>query len=421
MRPCAGPADQDTLGRIRTSGLLAVLALALATRLVVVAASGASTVSFPDGPDYVAHMRQLCEQGTYPDRGYLPFFRAPGLPLFLALVTCCDARSIAIMRVALALSGVVGVAAVFWLAHVLQGRKAAGLAALAAAVWPPLIVQDTDVCSEALFTPLLTLALATVLHGLARGSAPLLGAAGILAALASLTRPAALALLPFFAASCLCRRAPSAGRRLLLSASFVAAAVATLAPWTYRNHARYGELIVVNDAAPHSLWWGSHPLLTRPSGRSFEEHSREFGKEVAAVGADVYAREATPSGRRRAWLAMWRENVRADVPAYVRYTLRKALSYWRPWLDPEVHGGPAVLGSALLIVPLYAASLAGLRELWRSRRWEAWFVAGFLIVGWLAHVPHHVVMRLRIPFTDPLFLALTGIAVERGLGRSARP
>jgi 4-amino-4-deoxy-L-arabinose transferase-like glycosyltransferase len=368
-------------------------------------------VAFADGRDYIFHMRHLCESGSYPDRGALPFFRAPGLPLFLLVVSGCDPEAVAPMKAALATAGVGSVLAVLALARRLRGERAALIAGLGAAVWPPLLLQDSDVSSEALFTPLLSGALVLTLAGLAGSSVLAMAAAGLTIGAAALTRPTALAVIPFLCVAVMLRRDVDRARRVLLAASLGLAATLTIAPWSLRNYLRYGELVIVNDAGPHTLWWGSHPLLSKPGGRPFLDRAEEFEREVGSAAKDVRGRADTPSGRGAIWRQMW---------AYLEYTLRKAIGYWRPWLDPSAHRMRDVLASAACIVPLYVLAILGFRQLREDAPWEARLIVAFLMLGWAVHVPFHVVMRLRIPFSDPAMLALAGIALDRALPRPWR-
>ena len=76
----------------------------------------------------------------------------------------------------------------------------------------------------------------------------------------------------------------------------------------------------------------------------------------------------------------------------------------------------AVLGSAVFNLSLFTLGAIGLRE-FRRRNGPAfsWIVAYFLAM-WLVHIPQQVVMRFRIPFTDPLLLVFAASAVVRIAG-----
>jgi hypothetical protein len=52
--------------------------------------------------------------GTYPDRSSMPFFRAPGLPFFIAGATLCHAEMVWLVKLALAAADVISVATIFF-------------------------------------------------------------------------------------------------------------------------------------------------------------------------------------------------------------------------------------------------------------------------------------------------------------------
>jgi hypothetical protein len=71
----------------------------------------------------------------------------------------------------------------------------------------------------------------------------------------------------------------------------------------------------------------------------------------------------------------------------------------------------AVAGSAALNVLLYALAAIGLVRHWKRDRFVTGWVISYFLVIWLAHIPHQVVMRFRIPFTDPLMIAFAAGAI----------
>lgn len=397
---------------------IAVFILALAVRIAAIEWTGAQTLAFGDAPDYIAVARSLCTQQEYPERGNLPFFRAPGLPFFIAAVTACDPGRTRLIKYALALCDAVSVLLIMALAAALAApqlpaRKAdapAGIAVqlaagLLAAFHPFFVGSVTDVRTEPLFMMLLV---ASLLFLVRRQHAP----AGVAIALAALTRPTGLLCIPLFALFAWRR-----GHVLLLAAAL------TLSPWIARNVIRFGEPIVVNDAAGFNLWRGTHPELMRvveTTDRAlFARRSVAFETgTVAAAAAAVDARAKTPAARDRAWRDLALENVRSD-PAYaLRSALKKAAFYWRPWLHPGEHGPNAIAMSVVVILGLYFFGAFGL---WRhpDRRLVN-AVLLFFAAMWLAHVPYFPSIRLRVPLTDPLLIAFAAVPVASLVTRARR-
>ncbi|HEX8155195.1 MAG TPA: hypothetical protein VF698_18830, partial [Thermoanaerobaculia bacterium] len=195
---------------------VAVFAVALLVRIAAIEASRPAQLTFGDARDYVAAAESLCSKGVYPERGNLPFFRAPGLPFFIAAVTACEPSRTRVILYALAVCDALTVLVIFLLAR-------SSLAAAAIAAFHPLFIAGvTDIRSEPLFMLLLTLSILYLLRGQAERS-------GVAVALAALTRPSALLCIPLFALF--------ARRRGI---ALVIAATLTLAPWVARNYLRFG-------------------------------------------------------------------------------------------------------------------------------------------------------------------------------------
>jgi hypothetical protein len=359
--------------------------LALLVRLAAIGATGPNAVHFGDGLDYIDTAHALCDTHVYPARGSLPFFRAPGLAFFIAGVTACHPSRVVLIKMALALCDAITVVLIADLAAL------PWVAGLIAALNPFFITAVCDVRSEPLFMFLLTLAIWCLLRGRE-------GGAGVAVALAALTRPAALLCIPLFALY-RPRRAPL----LLLGVAL------TLAPWTIRNAVRFNELIVVNDAGGFNFWRGYAPeiiAIDRMHDRNeIARASWELDARRVPQAATIIERNAaTPLARSRAWSRAALDEIRHDPPLAVRWTLRKAWLYWRPWLAPEQYPVPAVFASGVFNLMLYFGAAIALVRCADRRLVIAILV--YLAALWLGHLPYQVVMRFRQPFTDPLMIAL---------------
>ncbi|HJQ41355.1 MAG TPA: hypothetical protein VKB93_29800 [Thermoanaerobaculia bacterium] len=368
---------------------LAVLAFAI--RLAAISLS--DHAEFGDARDYLDTATALCKTGAYPDQGNLPFFRAPGLPFFIALSTACDPQRVGLVKIALALVDSATVALIV----LISGSLWAGLAA---ALYPLFIVSTTDVRSEPLFMFLLVLAL----YGLQRRKPALCGAS---LALAALTRPVALIFVPLFAV-----RRP---RTFLLAFALV------LAPWTIRNYVRYGEFILVNNAGGYSLWRGTHPEMARIYSIRDREEYRRATIEFEQRYADRPMQALTPRARSAEWRDAALANIRAHPRVELLFTLKKAWIYWRPWLNPQEYSFKIVLATGIVTTALYVLASFGFARM--ERRVVLW-VAAFFIVGWIAHLPHQVVTRFRYPLTDPLLIMAASLAIPPRIARfrtSTRP
>ncbi|PYQ26352.1 MAG: hypothetical protein DMF56_24680 [Acidobacteria bacterium] len=381
---------------------IALAAFAFLIRIAAIAVTGFDRVEFGDARDYIDTAASICESGTYPSQGNLPFFRAPGLPFFIALTTACHPHNVALLKIALALVDSLTVALIALLSFsVFRSPRAAILAGIAAALYPLFLVSITDVRSEPLFMFFMTLSL----YGLATRRGAMSGAA---LALAALTRPVALIFVPLFLIPRM--------RRI----AFLIAFLVVLTPWTLRNYVRYGEFILVNDASGYSLWRGTHPEIARiysiRDRDEFRRASIEFEQRFTApMMQRINASTTSPRARSAAWRHSALANVNAHRGLEWRFALKKAWLYWRPWLNLQEYSSSIVLASAVLLIALYALGFAGI-----PRSMLMWVVSYF-VLGWLAHIPHQVVMRFRYPLTDPLLLIAATRLIAGRFRTSALP
>jgi hypothetical protein len=220
-----------------------------------------------------------------------------------------------------------------------------------------------------------------------------------------LTRPTALLCVPLFALY--------AGRKK--AGPLVIAAVLTLAPWVARNYLRFGELIPVNDAGSYSVWHASHAdtrKIYEASDRAeFRRQELEFEtRKIHEVARQVEAAARTPNARDREWRRLAIEELTRDPAASARFAALKAWYYWRPWLNPIEHGRVAVAASAVILIGLYLLAAVGMIR--HPDRRLVLAVLIYFAALWLAHIPHQVVMRYRIPLTDPLLIVFAAGAIS---------
>src|SRR6185437_8085607 len=108
----------------------AILASALLVRLLAIYEYGPSVIKFGDAPDYLSAAARLCSAGSYPDGSSMPFFRAPGLPFFIAAATFCHPERIWLVKIALAMVDTISVAMVFLIAQELFRNRRLSLLAM---------------------------------------------------------------------------------------------------------------------------------------------------------------------------------------------------------------------------------------------------------------------------------------------------
>ena len=104
---------------------IGVFMVALAVRIAAIEATGAGSVRFGDGADYIATARSVCSEQVYPERGNLPFFRPPGLPFLIAGATLCETSQVRVIKYALAACDAATAVVIFELALLVWGGRPA--------------------------------------------------------------------------------------------------------------------------------------------------------------------------------------------------------------------------------------------------------------------------------------------------------
>lgn len=140
--------------------LLAIIGFGVLLRVFALTSYGVERLDFGDAQDYLTTARIVCEGQPYPERGTLPFFRAPGFPFFLAATTLCELDSPVLAKAMVLLADGLTIGLIGLLAGCLWRTNATVLiAAGLAAIHPFFIVQSVDLRSEPVFTIFFLMAL----------------------------------------------------------------------------------------------------------------------------------------------------------------------------------------------------------------------------------------------------------------------
>ena len=229
----------------------------LAALLVVLVAAGLRVAFFPGAPvflhgDTYQYYRPAADLATG-DNFDLPLKRPPLYPAFMALVWVgLGEHPINVVAAQHAL-GVGTALLAFGIGRLTFGRAVGLLAGLVSAVASGMLVYEHYLLTEALFAFLLTLGVFLYVLGLRRGGLWWYAGAGLVVALATLTRVHAQILLlvaPVVALLC-CR-----GWRQEVRGTLVAVVVASavLVPWMARNQAVHGEFTVAGRAGQSLIY-----------------------------------------------------------------------------------------------------------------------------------------------------------------------
>jgi 4-amino-4-deoxy-L-arabinose transferase-like glycosyltransferase len=381
--------------------------LALAARLVAIAHFGFSTVRFGDAPAYLSAARELVRTGSYP-RATEPFyFRAPGYPFFLVAATLGHPDRIAAAKVANAILGSASVLLLAALSARLFRRQALAIATgTAAALHPGFLFLSADVQSEPLFLLLLLGAGFLLLAAVDRPSSNLAVAAGLALALAALTRPSALALLPLAAAPLFDRRYPLRARGHL-AASALLGFLFALAPWTLRNARVYHEFLPINDAGGSAFYQGNSDWMVRFYELQTPDQYRRWSQAMFAdLERQTRAIDASsggsPAAKSRYFVRKTFEERRGDPAGWAKLLLRKAWDWLRPYPNPLFWPAWVVWAIGALYALITILAFVGLAV--APRPGVRLFVLAYLALTLASHVALIVVWRYRIPYWDPVLI-----------------
>jgi hypothetical protein len=334
------------------------------------------------------------------------FGRAPGYPVFLAALGSVDdhPRSTpAAVKLAQAAVGAIGVVIIGLLAARVAGAAAGGLAAIGAAVHPPLVWIPAYVLSEALYS---TLALACVLVLL--GAAPprpgrrspfaVLALGGALAGIAALVRPVGILFIALYTVWLFLRRAPTHAAIFALGAAIV------IAPWTVRASARAHRFVLIATEGGVTFWTGNHPLASGEGDLSANPQLSSADMELRARHRHLDADALEPIYYREAV-----DHIRADPARWLGLMGRKLFYQWIPAGPSYRQHSPLYavtsIASYLAVLPL---GVAGLIWLARARRVPAALLLLALsqVLAGLIFVPQE---RYRIPVIDPVLLIFAAV------------
>jgi dolichyl-phosphate-mannose-protein mannosyltransferase len=376
-------------------------------RLAATALVGFNSVQFGDARAYLFAARTIAHEHQYPPTtdGRL-FFRPPGYPFFLVLATLGAPDRIALAKAANALLG--GVAALLLVgisAKIFRRRGVALATGVAAALHPGFVLIATDVQSEPLFMALFLASGFLLLSAVDRPSSNLAVAAGVLLALAALTRTTALALAILLFAPLLDGRYPIRVRSHVCASALLGFLLA-LAPWTLRNALVFRELIVVNDAGGTAFYQGNSDWTMRfyelRDRAEYENWITAMARDMDQKSAELVRAGTSPVERSRAFRDMAIRERRADPAGWAKLFLQKTWDWLRPYPSRLFWPTWVVIGTGAYYTVLFLLAAIGFVR--APRPGVRAFSLALLALTMAAHVVIIVVWRYRIPYWDPVLL-----------------
>jgi 4-amino-4-deoxy-L-arabinose transferase-like glycosyltransferase len=344
--------------------------------------------------------------------------RAPLYPIFIAALewTLGHDAIVRNVRIAQAFAGTAAVLLLALLARRTAGPRAGLVAAWLAAIYPPLVWLCGFMLSESLYVVLAlgtVLLLGTLVDDRAEPPSPSRDrrvgfAAGVLAGVAVLTRPAMLFFLVVAAVALLMKR------RVRLVVVLALGSLLVVAPWTVRNVREYHRFILVASEGGITFWTGNHPLSPGEGDMAANPAIKLESRRLRAEHPSLTEEEMEPIYYREALAA-----IRMD-PLWWSGLLIRKLFYTVVPLGPSytLHSWlyrTASIVPYLLILPLGVLGLVQACRRGRTPRALLWLLASAVLVA-LVFLPQE---RFRIPVIDPALIVGTAIWVSFARQRAA--
>lgn len=407
--PLAAPCGVSTVRRWALPAAILMLGALLRTACVI----GMPSPLVSDYLDYWTLATNLhAGHGLANAEGKLTAFMSLGYPIFLAAVFSVVGPSVAAVKAANVLLGVVSIFLLFSLARRLFGSLfVAAVAALLLAVYAEAIVYAAYVAKENLLMPLMIgLLWITADRSVSRSTWINPVAFGMVGGAIAMVGNAALALMPA-AVFLIWLRQRSPGRTLRYLLIAAAAGALTVAPLLVRNYTVF-DAWVLNNNGGFNLYVGNNPEATpyfisiteTPIAPRWEELRKELGEH----GVNVLLRRLAVA------------HMIEDPGQTAVLMLRKALAFW----DPPMHAGAGDEGTMARLVRiawlvqflatggLCLASLTLLKRYPRSLGTVVLAIAGYTAV----HMIFYVIYRYRLPIMPFLFLG-AGVALSTAVPR----
>jgi 4-amino-4-deoxy-L-arabinose transferase-like glycosyltransferase len=333
--------------------------------------------------------------------------------IVLAPVSFVSHQALIPQRVTMAVLGAVAVLVIGLLARQLAGDRAGWIAAVIAALYPNLWVNDGLIMSETLATLMVALALLYAYRMIRGPKAWLALLVGALCGLAAMARAELVLLVPLLVVpAALVARSIAMSQRWKLAGLAVLAAVAIIGPWVGYNLVRFTEptFLSTNDGIAllgsncDSVYYGHGIGLT----------------DLKCLGKNPPGDESVDSKiyRQRAFDYIGDHKKRAIVVAFAR--VGRTWGVYRPWDMVSYNKGEGREGWVTILgiitfYPLAVAAIAGWVVLRRRRR-RSWPLLVPALIVTVASFVTYGQTRFRVP-AEPSIVVLAAIAIAAVVSR----
>jgi len=404
----------DMSKRTYAASLAAVFVVALLLRLgaasvFVGLGAGPDAEANPDQLDYeLFAARMAAGEGYTLADGSPTARRAPGTSLTLLPAYVMFGHDYAAGRVWMCLISAATCLAAAWITTQCFARGAGVVAAAVMAFHPGHFYYAMHFVSEGPFVLWLTLATGCTIHALKRRDMRCDIVAGVCWAMAVLTRPHLVLLIPLGLLVVLLAR----GRRLSAMTQWsvqVAVIALLLSPWVIRNGQQLGKPTIATVGG-HTFWGGNNELVAAmPGQRGRWMRTSRLSERLRALPATEVAADE----------AAWRYGIEYVTSRPLQAVGLAGMKLWR-FVEPNADTSNAAVRLAFALAWIVIAPLAvlGLSKLWREQRGHATCVA-LPIAATLATVlifygstrfRHSLVSLLVVVASAPVATAITWLA-----------
>ena len=415
--------------------VLSILLLAVAVRVALLAVTSDSAFLSIDGKDYQDIASNLAAGNGYsisfyrwfepeppnPDGLHPDFFRPPLLPFLGAPLYWLPGPWILWAKSTVLLLGVLLVLLGYLIAKECFGRQVALLSGLLLALYPYAIWYSARWSTETLMAVCLLGAVLLLLRARPRPTRTGSVGAGVLLALATLSRPNALLqalVLPIVLVS----RRTHRPRWPHIAIQFLAL-MFVLAPWSLRNLKLAGSPNPGTFFGPYNMWLGTNPRMAQMYAAGTSPGFNDLQEALYRIDSAGHVREQERlamfdvRSTSAYWLRQVRDYAVAEPGQVLRIYAARFLHFLRPWPNPATSSRPIFLLSLLFVGPLLICAAWSLIRLQEVRRAALHLP---ILLGLIGSVPFVFSLRLRFPVFDPYIILIAAPTVWLCIQRAKR-
>lgn len=275
-----------------------------------------------DARNYDAMARQFLDKGFLGYNSDKPNAKVPPVyPLFLAGIYKAFGYSnespLAAVRIIQAILGTLSILIIFFIGTHTVNDRVGVLSAFFYALYPPYVQSVSLVLTEVIYTFLFLLYFLIQLKALKSKNKWVSIAAGIVFALAVLTRPM---LFPLFIVPFIYEWFVTKDKKIFRSFIYtLAAMVVTMMPWWIRNNITFGKVILLSSGSGNPMYAGAFPHM---QGWTYVPEDKQFESAVKAVINGFLTQPITYLK----WFTIEKIFIMFKKPWYDHYLLRAILN-----------------------------------------------------------------------------------------------